>query len=99
MPHRQAMNEKPERRKERLTGGRLSMRRHAWVFGLMMAAGFAFSVLGGASAQASEASDFYKGKTLTWIVSTGPGGGHDFYARLIVRHMAKFMPETTLIVK
>ena len=52
-----------------------------------------------AAARSPEASDFYKGKTLTWIVSTGPGGGHDFYARLIVKHMAKLMPETTFIVK
>src|SRR4051812_20067299 len=75
------------------------MRRQAWFLGLVMAAGFVFSALSGSSARASEASDFYKGKTLTWIVSTGPGGGHDFYARLIVKHMAKLMPETTLIVK
>ena len=65
------------------------MRRQAWVIGLVMAAGFVFSALSGPSARASEASDFYKGKTLTWIVSTGPGGGHDFYARLIVKHIAQ----------
>jgi tripartite-type tricarboxylate transporter receptor subunit TctC len=75
------------------------MRRQAWILGLVMAAGFVFSALSGPSARASEASDFYKGKTLTWMVSTGPGGGHDFYARLIVKHMAKFMPDTTIIVK
>jgi tripartite-type tricarboxylate transporter receptor subunit TctC len=75
------------------------MRRQAWVFGLIMAVGFVFSALSGSSARASDAADFYKGKTLTWIVSTGPGGGHDFYARLIMKHMARFMPETTLIVK
>jgi Uncharacterized protein conserved in bacteria len=75
------------------------MRRQAWMAGLSLAAAFAFNALGGVSASASEASDFFKGKTLTWIVSTGPGGGHDFYARLIVKHMAKFMPETVIIVK
>ena len=65
------------------------MRRQAWILGLIMAAGFVFSAFSGSSARASEAADFYKGKTLTWMVSTGPGGGHDFYARLIVKHMAK----------
>jgi tripartite-type tricarboxylate transporter receptor subunit TctC len=75
------------------------MRRQAWVCGLFMAAGLIFSALSGSPARASEAADFYKGKTLTWMVSTGPGGGHDFYARLIVKHMAKFMPDTTIIVK
>lgn len=75
------------------------MRRQAWILGLIMAAGLVFGVFGGLSARASEASDFYKGKTLTWMVSTGPGGGHDFYARLIARHMQKFIPDTTIIVK
>ncbi len=74
------------------------MRRQAWMVGLL-AAGLIFSAFSGSPARASEASDFYKGKTLTWIVSTGPGGGHDFYARLIVKHMAKLMPETTIFVK
>jgi tripartite-type tricarboxylate transporter receptor subunit TctC len=74
------------------------MRRQAWFFGLVVAAGLVFSAFSGA-ARASEASDFYKGKTLTWMVSTGPGGGHDFYARLIVKNMARFMPDTTIIVK
>jgi tripartite-type tricarboxylate transporter receptor subunit TctC len=75
------------------------MRRQAWILGLITAAVFAFSAFSGSSARASDASEFYKGKTLTWIVSTGPGGGHDFYARLILKHMARLMPETTMIVK
>jgi len=74
------------------------MRRHAWIAGLVAAAGLIVSTFGG-SAQAQSPAEFYKGKTLTWIVSTGPGGGHDFYARLIVKHMAKLMPDTTIIVK
>jgi tripartite-type tricarboxylate transporter receptor subunit TctC len=64
-----------------------------------MAAGFYFTAFSGPAAQASEASDFYKGKTLTWMVSTGPGGGHDFFARLVSRHMQRFLPDTTIIVK
>lgn len=71
------------------------MQRRAMLCGIL-AAGLAF---GAGAAKAQSPADFYKGKTLTWIVSTGPGGGHDFYARLIVRHMAKLMPETTIIVK
>lgn len=49
-------------------------------------------------AQADEV-DFYKGRTVTWIVSTGPGGGHDFYGRLISRHMEKHLPGATIVVK
>lgn len=47
----------------------------------------------------ADEADFFKGKTLTWIVSTGPGGGHDFYARLISRHMEKNLPGATIMVK
>lgn len=52
-----------------------------------------------ADAQAQDAADFYQGKTLTYIVSTGPGGGADFYGRLVTRHMKPFMPGTTIIVR
>ena len=40
--------------------------------GLMAAA---FLALG--AAQAQTGADFYKGKTVTYIVSTAPGGGYD----------------------
>jgi tripartite-type tricarboxylate transporter receptor subunit TctC len=71
---------------------------HRTMLGCLLAAGLALSS-GAVLAQAQSPEDFYQGKTLTWMVSTGPGGGHDFYARLIVKHMAKFMPDTTIIVK
>jgi tripartite-type tricarboxylate transporter receptor subunit TctC len=73
------------------------MRRHTWFVGLFMAAGLMISAFN--SARAENAAEFYKGKTLTWIVSTGPGGGHDFFARLISKHMANLMPDTTFVVK
>ena len=40
-------------------------------------------------ADAAPAGDaaFFRGKTLTYIVSTEPGGGYDTYARLIGRHL------------
>jgi tripartite-type tricarboxylate transporter receptor subunit TctC len=57
------------------------------------------ALAGPPSKAAENAADFFKGKTLTWIVSTGAGGGHDFYARLIAKHMQKYLPETNIIVK
>lgn len=71
------------------------MNRRALLCGLLAAS----VACGAGAAKAESAADFYKGKTLTWIVSTGAGGGHDFYARLIAKHLAKQMPETTIIVK
>jgi tripartite-type tricarboxylate transporter receptor subunit TctC len=51
------------------------------------------------AAVAQSGADFYKGKTLTYIVTTEPGGGHDYYARLMARHMEKQLPGVTIIVK
>lgn len=51
--------------------------------------GFGFTV--GAYA-AEDVASFYKGKRITMIVGSGPGGGYDTYARLIARHMGRHIP-------
>lgn len=48
---------------------------------------------------ASPDYDFYKGKVISYIVATKPGGGYDTYARLIGRYLEKHIPGSTLIVK
>ncbi|HMA50080.1 MAG TPA: tripartite tricarboxylate transporter substrate-binding protein [Magnetospirillaceae bacterium] len=48
---------------------------------------------------AEQAADFFKGKTITYIVATAPGGGYDTYARLVTRFMSKYMPDTKIIVR
>ena len=46
------------------------------------------------------ADDFYKGKTITVITSTGVGGTYDTVARLIARHMPQHIPgNPTMIVQ
>lgn len=47
----------------------------------------------------SEAKPFYEGKVIKLIVSTRPGGGYDFYGRLIAKYMQKYLPGSTFIVK
>jgi tripartite-type tricarboxylate transporter receptor subunit TctC len=45
------------------------------------------------SALAQESVEqFYKGKQITVIVGSSPGGGYDIYARLLARHMGKYIP-------
>ncbi len=51
--------------------------------------GLAFLV--GASATAL-GEEFYKGKTIRFIVYTQPGGGYDTYTRAIARHIGKYIP-------
>ena len=46
-----------------------------------------------APARAQDAvAAFYKGKNITLLVGSTPGGGYDTYARLIQRHMGKHTP-------
>lgn len=61
------------------------LRRAARCFALAMTLGLACA----AAASADEQPSFFAGRTLTYIVSTEPGGGYDTYARLIGRHLEK----------
>lgn len=50
-------------------------------------------------ARADDVSDFYKGRTVQFVLGYGPGGGYDVYARLIARHLGRFIPgNPTLVV-
>jgi len=49
-------------------------------------------------ASADAVSDFYKGKTITMIVSYGPGGGYDTYGRILAQHMSKHIPGKPTII-
>ena len=51
------------------------------------------------SALAQSGADFFKGKTVTYIVTTSPGGGYDTYGRLIAEYMQRHLPESTFVVK
>jgi tripartite-type tricarboxylate transporter receptor subunit TctC len=50
------------------------------------------------AAMADEVADFYRGKTINFVVSTGAGGGYDIYARPLARHMGKHIPGNPTIV-
>ena len=53
---------------------------------------------GSAAAQAPD-TEFFRGKTVTYIVSAGAGGGYDIYGRLLTRHLPKYMPGTRFVVR
>jgi len=56
--------------------------------------------LGAAPAAAADSvADFYKGKTVTYIASTSPGGGYDQYGRLVAEFMQKHLPGSIFVVK
>jgi tripartite-type tricarboxylate transporter receptor subunit TctC len=71
----------------------------AKAIGLFGAIGILSAGIAGEAAAADAAADFYKGKTVTYVAATSPGGGYDYYGRLVSRFMEKHMPGTTFIVK
>src|SRR5512147_2950040 len=44
------------------------------------------------SARAASVEEFYKGKTIQFIVGGTAGGGYDTYTRLIARHFPQYVP-------
>jgi tripartite-type tricarboxylate transporter receptor subunit TctC len=44
------------------------------------------------AAAADPVADFYRGKQIRMIIAFGPGGGYDLYARLLAKHMSRFIP-------
>lgn len=45
-----------------------------------------------APAVAQDVASFYKGKNIDVFIGYSPGGGYDSYARILARHMGKFIP-------
>ena len=43
-------------------------------------------------ARAASVEDFYKGKTIQFVVGGTAGGGYDTYTRLIARHFPQYVP-------
>ena len=48
--------------------------------------------------RAADEGEFYRGKTITIIIPIGPGGAYDAYARLVSRHLGKYLPGNPVIV-
>jgi len=46
----------------------------------------------------SYGAGYYEGKTLTIVVGYKPGGGYDTYARLLAKHLPKYLPGNPTIV-
>src|SRR6266545_4690156 len=58
----------------------------------------AVTACAGAPSRADDVGAFYKGKRINLIVSYGPGGGYDVYARVLARHIGKYIPGNPTIV-
>src|ERR1051325_4875081 len=47
---------------------------------------------------AQPASDMFAGRTINLMIGFGPGGANDVWARVIARHMPKFLPGNPTMV-
>ena len=50
------------------------------------------------AAQAQGVADFYRGKTINVWIGYGAGGGYDLSARVLARHMGRYMPGEPMLV-
>jgi hypothetical protein len=64
-----------------------------------LAAGGLIAAAVAGPAQAQSGADFFKGKTVTYIVATAAGGGYDLYGRLVAEYMQRYLPGSTFIVR
>ena len=51
------------------------------------------------SVQAQPGAEFFKGKTISYIVPTAAGGGYDLYGRIVSEYMQRHLPGSTFVVK
>ena len=71
----------------------------AFTGGTFVAAIFlALTGLAPSTAAADPVADFYRGKTISMIIATAPGGDYDLRARLVARHIGRHIPGNPAIV-
>jgi tripartite-type tricarboxylate transporter receptor subunit TctC len=54
--------------------------------------------LSSAAQTAAAQEDFYRGKQITLVIGLGAGETYDLYARLLARHLSKYIPGEPLII-
>jgi tripartite-type tricarboxylate transporter receptor subunit TctC len=64
---------------------------------LVVLCGLSFGIFAGA-ANAQSAEQFYKGRQMTMVVGTAPGGINDISARFVARHLGRYIPGNPSIV-
>ncbi len=63
-----------------------------------MAMALAVILTAATTAEAASVADFYKGKRVRLTISSSAGGGYDFIARLVARHIGRHIPGNPTIV-
>ena len=61
-------------------------------FGMALGAVLLVNAVNAPPAAAQSVADFYRGKQITFMVGSSPGGGYDAIARLVARHIVNHIP-------
>src|SRR5262245_48335084 len=69
---------------------RIAAKVAAWTLGIC--------ALAASPGVADPAAEFYRGKTLTMVIATSPGGDYDARGRLLARHMGRHLPGQPAII-
>jgi tripartite-type tricarboxylate transporter receptor subunit TctC len=56
------------------------------------------ALAGCSAAQAQDVASFYKGKTVSVVIASAPGGGFDTYGRLVARHLGAHIPGNPTVI-
>jgi tripartite-type tricarboxylate transporter receptor subunit TctC len=65
---------------------------------IALVCGLAAALAAGHPASAQSVEAFYKGRSVTMLVGTSPGGINDISARLVARHLGRFIPGNPSII-
>ena len=65
---------------------------------VLSVAAMALSLCAASAANADAVTDFYKGKTLNFIIGSNNGGSYDSYGRLFTAHFSRHVPGNPTIV-
>lgn len=66
---------------------------------VVFAAGVSWSVAHTSVPESGSGAGFFAGRTVTYVVPTGPGGGYDTYARLIGRHLERHLDGAHVVIR
>jgi tripartite-type tricarboxylate transporter receptor subunit TctC len=65
---------------------------------LLLVSGLCCALQATQHATAQSVESFYRGRTITMLVGTSPGGINDISARLVARHLSRFLPGNPTVV-
>jgi tripartite-type tricarboxylate transporter receptor subunit TctC len=68
------------------------------VLNIAIVGGFILSTLLCVTMARAAEAPFYEGKTIRFLIASGPGGGTDTAGRLVARHLSKYVPGNPKIV-